>query len=225
MDSISAVSSDRRMQDNTIQVSQDLTSARYHDGMSYDTFRSTGVADSYPANPANTDLNGPAFPNADNPDLTNSMDTSDAHPANGVDMAADATDAEAFLLLSQGDGDLMSTDACEIPVMVDSLPDVDSPPDDLDAEGPAEQSIEFDSNFSDASSVAVDSFPFGNPGAPIPGVPQEPSSYEQFRATQGNIWAPFRSQRDWDIARWAKTHGTTSSAVAELLALPGVSAY
>ena len=66
----------------------------------------------------------------------------------------------------------------------------------------------------------MESFPFGNPGAPIPGMPEEPS-YEQSHATP---WAPFWSQCDWDIARWAKMHSTTSSAVADLLALPDVCA-
>jgi hypothetical protein len=75
------------------------------------------------------------------------------------------------------------------------------------------------------SSVVVDIFPFGNPGAPIPGVPQGRSSYAHFRATQGDtVWAPFRSQRDWDIARWAKTHSISSTAVSELLAIPEVCA-
>ncbi|KAI0062769.1 hypothetical protein BV25DRAFT_1870210 [Artomyces pyxidatus] len=32
----------------------------------------------------------------------------------------------------------------------------------------------------------------------------------------GNIFAPFLSQRDWDIAYWAKMRGLTSSAVADL---------
>jgi len=141
------------------------------------------------------------------------MDTSDAHPTNGVDVeVADAVDADAFQQLSQGDGDLTTTIASEIAV--------DRPPDIL--EGHPEQSIEFDSHFSDTSSVVVDRFPFGNPGAPIPGIPQGPSSYEQFQATHGETWAPFRSQRDWDIACWVKTHSTTSSAVAELLAIPEV---
>ena len=148
----------------------------------------------------------------DNADVTDSLDTGDARPASGVNVdAVNGLNADVFQQLSQDDADLMT---CEI--AVDRPSDV--------PEGPAEQSIEFDSHFSDTSSVVVVGFPFGNPGAPIPGVPQGPSSYEQLRATQGEIWAPFRSQRDWDIARWVKTHNTTSSAVAELLAIPEVCA-
>ncbi|KAH7917158.1 hypothetical protein BV22DRAFT_1026893, partial [Leucogyrophana mollusca] len=35
-------------------------------------------------------------------------------------------------------------------------------------------------------------------------------------------WAPFSSQTDWDIARWAKLRGPSSTAFSELLAIPGV---
>ncbi|KAN0105222.1 hypothetical protein V8E52_011254 [Russula decolorans] len=94
---------------------------------------------------------------------------------------------------------------------------------ELTREEGAEKTIEIESNSMKTSSVVVDIFPFGNPGAPIPGVPQGRSSYAHFRATQGDtVWAPFRSQRDWDIARWAKTHSISSTAVSELLAIPEV---
>jgi hypothetical protein len=189
-----------------------------------DLFTSTGVADSYLGK---ADSNSPILydiydppdasdaSDASNANITNPMDT---HAANGDSLSvdvdtADATDADAFQVLSQGDRDLTTTNACKIAV--------DRPPDVL--EGLTEPSIEFDSSFSDTSSVVVDVFPFGNPGAPIPGVPRGCTSYEQFQATLGNSnWAPFRSQRDWDIARWAKTHSISSSAVDELLAIPEV---
>ncbi|KAH9037408.1 hypothetical protein EDB83DRAFT_2228658, partial [Lactarius deliciosus] len=35
-------------------------------------------------------------------------------------------------------------------------------------------------------------------------------------------WSPFRSQRDWDFARWAKKRGPTSTSVMELLAIDGM---
>jgi hypothetical protein len=38
-------------------------------------------------------------------------------------------------------------------------------------------------------------------------------------------WAPFRSDLDWNIARWLKTHRVTSTAVTQLLAMPGVSIF
>ncbi|KAH9017210.1 hypothetical protein EDB85DRAFT_2076133 [Lactarius pseudohatsudake] len=45
------------------------------------------------------------------------------------------------------------------------------------------------------------------------------SSHETFGSS---IWAPFRSKCDWEIACWAKTRGPTSSAVADILAIPEV---
>lgn len=71
--------------------------------------------------------------------------------------------------------------------------------------------------------LIVDSFPSGSAGAPIAdGSPNcmGPGSAQEL--PRHNIWAPFRSQQDWEIARWAKRHGTTSSAVTELLAIPEV---
>ena len=129
-----------------------------------------------------------------NSDATNNMDTRDTR------------DIHAFQLESQGK--MATTDTCKI--AMDGWPDV--------LEGPGDESIEFDSQFLSTSSVVIEGFPFGNPGAPIPEMPQGPS-YEQFCATP---WAPFQSQRDWDIAHWAKMHSTTLSAVADLLALPNV---
>ena len=114
-------------------------------------------------------------------------------------------DADAFEVLTQGR------------IIAD-----DSDPSDL-----AEESIEFESHFSDGSIVVVDHFPFGNPGAPIPGMAQGMSSHAQFRAThwQGDsIWAPFQSKGDWEIAHWIKTCLTTSQ-VDGFLALGVCVAY
>lgn len=148
-------------------------------------------------------MNDPAFPGVDDPP----NGTNSASPAN-------VTDANAFQEVSQGDVHLITPD--QIPV--------DRPPSDI-LEDLAEQpeTIEFDSYFLETSSVVIDVFPFGNPGAAIPGMPPGSSFYEPSQATQGDsIWAPFQSKRDWDMARWVKTHSTTSSAVAELLAMPEV---
>ncbi|KAM6501374.1 hypothetical protein JOM56_004388 [Amanita muscaria] len=37
-----------------------------------------------------------------------------------------------------------------------------------------------------------------------------------------NVYAPFHSQLDWEIARWAKIHGPSSAALTKLLQLEGV---
>ena len=73
-----------------------------------------------------------------------------------------------------------------------------------------------------ASAVVIESFPFGMPGAPIPGRAQGPSVYDSHAALMGSPWAPFRSQLDWDVAHWVKRRGPSSTAVSELLGIPGV---
>ncbi|KAH9014404.1 hypothetical protein EDB84DRAFT_1277679 [Lactarius hengduanensis] len=52
----------------------------------------------------------------------------------------------------------------------------------------------------------------------MPGAFQGRSNY----ALNTSIWAPFHSQCDWEIALWAKTRGSTSSALTELLQIPEV---
>jgi hypothetical protein len=76
-----------------------------------------------------------------------------------------------------------------------------------------------------ASAVIVEHFPFGEPGAPVPGRAQGPTAFDSQQARfTDSPWAPFRSQLDWDIARWAKLRGPTSTALSELLAVQGVCA-
>ena len=74
-----------------------------------------------------------------------------------------------------------------------------------------------------ASGVIIDQFPFGSPGSPIPGSSRGLSAYEALREMHtDNPWAPFSSQLDWEVARWAKMRSPSSTAVTELLAIPGV---
>lgn len=40
--------------------------------------------------------------------------------------------------------------------------------------------------------------------------------------SERNIWAPFNSKLDWEVARWAKMRGPGSTALSELLAIEGV---
>ncbi|KXN87690.1 hypothetical protein AN958_08327 [Leucoagaricus sp. SymC.cos] len=37
--------------------------------------------------------------------------------------------------------------------------------------------------------------------------------------TMSNLWAPFASKMDWEVARWAKLHSSGSMAVSELLSI------
>jgi hypothetical protein len=78
-------------------------------------------------------------------------------------------------------------------------------------------------NSATASAVVVDKFPTGSPGAPIPGIPRGSHAYQSHQVMpEDSVWAPFRSQRDWEVARWAKMRGPTSTAMTELLAIPEV---
>ena len=56
------------------------------------------------------------------------------------------------------------------------------------------------------------------------GVPQ--SGYEGYTEQTGsreNLWAPFKSKLDWEIAQWAKLRGPGATAFSELLEIEGVS--
>ncbi|EIN05577.1 hypothetical protein PUNSTDRAFT_74727 [Punctularia strigosozonata HHB-11173 SS5] len=61
------------------------------------------------------------------------------------------------------------------------------------------------------------------------GGPSGYNSYEQEllhtsnSSEPENVWAPFTSQIDWEIAKWAKLRGPSSTAFSELLAIDGVS--
>ena len=67
--------------------------------------------------------------------------------------------------------------------------------------------------------VIRDHFP-GAAGAPIPGIPQGLSIYKLHQTTHSDSdWAPFQSWHDWEVARWAKSSGVTSTAVSKLLAI------
>jgi hypothetical protein len=79
-----------------------------------------------------------------------------------------------------------------------------------------------------ADSFFVEHFPSSNAGAAIAdehGFIE--TDYDQYRTQCGstNQYAPFASQIDWDVARWAKVHGITSTGVTELLGIKGVSLY
>ncbi|KAF8267553.1 hypothetical protein EI94DRAFT_1786387 [Lactarius quietus] len=43
--------------------------------------------------------------------------------------------------------------------------------------------------------------------------------------SQGNIYAPFTSQIDWEVARWAKMRGPSSNSFTELMAIDGMKVH
>jgi len=72
--------------------------------------------------------------------------------------------------------------------------------------------------------IVVDHFAFGNAGAPAPGAHQEPLPDHHWQEQGTNPWAPFRSQCDWEFARWGKMRGATASSLTDVLAIPQVHA-
>lgn len=77
------------------------------------------------------------------------------------------------------------------------------------------------------SKPVIETFPsnLGTPGAPI--STHHGHAYEKDRDAlasnaRGNLWAPFASQLDWEVARWAKLRGPSSTALTELLKIPEV---
>lgn len=75
----------------------------------------------------------------------------------------------------------------------------------------------------------------GQAGAPLPtSQPHYSSSQKSDHGfwlyqssivdSESNIWAPFTSKTDWEMACWAKMHGSGSTAFSELLLIDGVHA-
>lgn len=138
---------------------------------------------------------------------------------NDDDDVADANTYEA-LLRFQDPPVFGPTQAClpQSPVNFSSeLPG--APPDHLDSGGVLAGC--------ETTGFIIEPFSSGNPGAPITGPDTLPGHVDLTQQSQesasDSVWAPFRSQCDWEVARWAKMRAPTSSAVDELFAIPEVS--
>lgn len=53
-------------------------------------------------------------------------------------------------------------------------------------------------------------------------IDQLKASESELESEAENLWAPFNSKLDWEIARWAKLRGPGSTAVSDLLSIDGV---
>jgi hypothetical protein len=78
--------------------------------------------------------------------------------------------------------------------------------------------------------IYIEAFPHRSAGRPVKMQQQAESDYDIYQRRLAhingqakNMYYPFASEMDWDIAKWAKSHGTTSTAVTELLGIGGVS--
>ncbi|KAJ3554685.1 hypothetical protein NM688_g2979 [Phlebia brevispora] len=77
--------------------------------------------------------------------------------------------------------------------------------------------------------IYVEQFPSKVAGQPIEAPSGAmPSEYAEYQARvphtgdASNLFSPFRSELDWKVAHWAKLRGPGSTAVSELLEIPGV---
>ncbi|KAF8269868.1 hypothetical protein EI94DRAFT_1828626 [Lactarius quietus] len=151
----------------------------------------------------------------------NHEDTTDTtHGESGTD-PEDAVDADLLEVLTQEfnlsmtvNPEAWSFTPSDHPQSVGSQPDdpVQPPPD------PPEPG-----DSGGATILVVDEFPCGEPGAAIPSEHEGSHLYRStLQSFQSSLWAPFRSQCDWEIARWAKMRGPSSSAVVDLLVIPEV---
>jgi hypothetical protein len=92
--------------------------------------------------------------------------------------------------------------------------------------GPPNQ--ETSDDYQGADSIFIEYFPSSSAGAAISNHQGfNKTDYDHYRNECGSTtdYAPFASQIDWDVARWAKVHGITATAVTELLGIKGVGFY
>ena len=66
----------------------------------------------------------------------------------------------------------------------------------------------------------TEQYPDSHAGRPLSDA--EPHSIYSNTSTSENPYAPFKDRLNWEIARWAKLRGPSSTACSELLSIPGV---
>lgn len=77
---------------------------------------------------------------------------------------------------------------------------------------------------SSQTEVHIEHFP-GLAGAPVDNSESSESAYVKYMTDvngNSNPWAPFTSEIEWEVAKWAKLRGPGSTAFSDLLAIPGV---
>lgn len=74
--------------------------------------------------------------------------------------------------------------------------------------------------------VVIDRFPNEHAGAPVDGYKDDHTERSHYAQSidphNHSTYAPFKSRLDWEIARWAKLRGPSSTAMSELLSINGV---
>jgi phage FluMu protein Com len=111
-------------------------------------------------------------------------------------------------------------------------PQTDEDPPNQQVGGDDEQIINTSQNYAEGriadSHIVVrysDKHPYHQAGAPMKKTQSSDYNYciAMDSDNSSNPWAPFSSQMDWEIAKWAKLRGAGSTAFSDLLAIEGVS--
>ena len=92
-----------------------------------------------------------------------------------------------------------------------------------DASKQPEYSASMKENFREEK-VFIDCYP-APAGAPTGSYKQgDFATYEaSIQAEENNPYAPFKSQMEWEIVKWAKLYGPGANALTKLLSISGVS--
>ncbi|KAF8268600.1 hypothetical protein EI94DRAFT_1771512 [Lactarius quietus] len=88
-----------------------------------------------------------------------------------------------------------------------------APPPDNASDLPSQPKM---GNSETSLNLTVEQFPYGQLGTPVAHIAQGTTLYKD------SVWAPFQLQCDWELVHWAKMCGPTSSAMTDLLTIPGL---
>jgi hypothetical protein len=77
----------------------------------------------------------------------------------------------------------------------------------------------------ESEAYEIEPFPSKHAGLPIQAASAHQSNFDNYQQQLegNNQFAPFLSKLDWEIARWAKIHGASATALTKLLQIEGVS--
>ena len=159
------------------------------------------------------------------------LDEDDEDADEGLHFATDETDDEDRMLDEEEVQNLAAEHEWEppIPAEEDDFPPAASEDSDLADAGRSgpDRREQRRAHEHLRTTTHIVAFPGGSAGSPIH-IRLEGSSYNAYcnaleSPSSPNPFAPFRSQIDWEVAKWAKTRGPGSTAVTELLQIEGVS--
>jgi hypothetical protein len=145
----------------------------------------------------------------------------DLHPPEVVAGSESDTDCEGFSDIDAGPDPFSRLTRQEEDSIRSNVPLASSLPDGDANNG---DPIVNDNGTQLAYTVHTEKFTAGRAGAPINkrDIPTN-QRYQHTFSDVDNIYAPFTSQLDWEVARWGKIRGSSSSAFNELLSIDGVS--